>query len=442
MGSQTGFLFAASLALSLPAFSQNSASDPDSLFLRALRLQRAGEMTEAKQLYVWVLRGYPRYHDARVQFAAILSSEGRYQEALAHLDSVLFFDPSHVEARSAKARTFAWSGKYRQSMDILQALVEEYPQSVRFVMEVGDVYRLGGATRRALEFYERAFLLNPNDREIVRSLARTHRALGNRDLALYWYKKLLAALPGDDEARTEVLHLTYQSDHELQWTVHYESFTKEGINAHTLIQGEYLHAIDEDWKLVLHGSRVSKFGVTEVRGGAGVYARIAPSVGLFGQGLYSPDATVVPEFDMTFDLNAGIFRGGEALAGYRLLLFDSLRVHIAMPGFTWYLQDDVWLTVRGYFGFLPGQPTSGTGLFALTFRPTPLTTIRLTAFSGSESLRGTTAGEIGNLRSAGGSFGIRSRLAQHIAIDLQYLYSSRNTPSSSHLMTAIVSFLF
>ncbi|MEX2190736.1 MAG: YaiO family outer membrane beta-barrel protein [Bacteroidota bacterium] len=426
-----------------PAFSQSvSRDDPDSSFVRALRLQRAGELDGAKKELSILLRRFPDYHDARAHYALLLAWEKRYPEAILHFDSVLFVQPSHVEARFGKAQTLAWTGRYRHSVDILLALIEEYPHVPRFLSEAGHVYLRGGAPRKALEYYEKAYIRIPNDRDIMRDLARVHRTLGNKDLALYWYRKLLAASPGDDEARAEVLRLTYEADHEIQLSTSYESFTTEGIRQHTIVQAEYFYALNANWKPFLHYSRVSKFSEHENRFGGGFYSIITSSLSAFTQVIVSPNAAVVPKVDGTAELNGGIFRSVEIIAGYRLLQFDFVNVNILMPGLTWYLDDQIWITARGYFGLLPHQATSSTGTITFTFRPTLLTTMRIGGFSGNEILRATTIGELSAIRSAGGFLGIKSRLDPHFSLDVQYLYTNRNSPSHSHLMTATVSILF
>jgi len=427
----------------ISAFSQSVPPyDPDSAFVHALGLQRAGELDEARQGFRLLLSRFPDYHDARVQYALLLAWNGHYQVALLHFDSVLFVQPSHVEARFGKAQTLAWTGRYRQSVDILLALIQEYPQSARFLSEAGHVYLRGGALRKALEYYEKAYIRLPNDTEVMRDLARVHRSLGNKELALYWYRKLLAASPGNDEARAEVLRLTYEADHEIQLTAAYESFTIEGIQEHTLFQAEYYYALNENWKPFLHFSNISKFSERENRFGGGFYAILMNSLSSFAQVIVSPNAIVVPKLDVTAELNAGIVRSVELIGGFRTLQFDSVNVNILMPGLTWYIVDEVWFTTRGYFGLIPNHATSSTATMALSFRPTPLTIMRIGGFSGNEILWATTISELSSIRSSGGFLGIKSRLDPHLSLDAQYLYTNRNFPSHSHLMTVTVSVLF
>jgi hypothetical protein len=106
------------------------------------------------------------------------------------------------------------------------------------------------------------------------------------------------------------------------------------------------------------------------------------------------------------------------------------------------MDDDLWLTAKGYFGLIPGHSASSTSTVTLSFKPTLLTTMRVGGFSGNEILRATTIGELSSIRSSGGFLGIKSRIDSNLSLDAQYLYTNRNSPSHSHLMTVTVSVLF
>ena len=427
--------------VSSPASAQ-SIENPDSLFLDAIRLQREGNVDIAKLKFRRLLNEFPQYHDARVQYGRLLAWDQRFDDADVQFDSVLFVQPSHLEARFAKAQALAWSGRYRQSANILLALLEESPRSVRVLDELSNVYLRGGAPRTALRYYEQAYLLAPTDKNIMRGLARTHRKLGNDALALYWYHKLLAASPGDPEARGEIWRLTYKSQHEIRLHGSYESFPGTETAEHIVAMAEYYFSLDEDWKPFVHFSRISKFGAHESRFGAGVYATLSPGLGMFFQALSSPDGTVAPDFDAALELNGGVFPSIELIGGYRFMRYDTLNVHVVMPGFTWYLEDDVWMTIRGYFGWVPQVPMSGAGTLTLVFRATPSTSVRMGGFTGNELFQATSVREISTLKSSGGLVGLKSRLNTFLAAEVLYQYTSRNLLGNSHLVTLTVSTLF
>lgn len=427
------------VAVTAPA---QPAGDPDAQFLRAIALQREGRLEEAERLLRSLLNAFPDYHDARVQYALLLTWRGNHSNALAQFDSVLAADPLNIEARFGKARTLEGMGRYRQSADILLALLESQPNSARILFALGRVFASGGAPRRALQYFEQAYLRLPSDPEIMRALGRVHRTLGNRDLSVYWYQKVLSAVPGDPEARAELQRQAFHSTHEIHLRGGYESFTTGGIPGHTLLQAEYYVTIHEDWKPFLHVSRVEKFSSKDLRAGAGVYGTPARGMGMFVQALVSPDAAIAPDIDATLEVSAGIANGVEASAGYRYLRFDTLNVHIAVPGIILYLSDEAWLGLRGFVGFIPSFPASHSLTADLWLRMGEGTTLRIGGFTGYEILTGTSFSEIAGVRSSGGHLSVKTRVSGAVALEGEYTYTSRSLPSSSHAASLGLLFFF
>jgi YaiO family outer membrane protein len=441
---RSGFVFTVALLWSTlpPAVLTQTSENPDSLLLQALRLQRNGQFEAAESKLRELLSISPEYHDARIQFGRLLAWDGRFAEADTQFDSVLFFQPSHVEARFAKAQALAWSGRYRQSANIFLALLEENPRSPGILNELGGVYLAGGAPKTGLQYYEQAYLLAPADPAVLRGLARTHRKLGNESLALYWYRKLLASQPGDPEARSEIQRLAYKSDHEIRILGSYEAFNDKAVSEHTVAQLEYYLTLDENWKPFGHFSAVSKFGGHDFRYGAGAYGTLGQGLGIFFQVLGSPGADVSPTFDAAMELSGGIFPSLEGSGGYRYMRYDSVNVHVTIPGITWYFDDDVWLALRSYFGWVPDLPVSSAGTLTLMVQASPGTMLRFGGFVGNEIFQATSIREVSSLKSSGGHAGFKTRLSEFLAVEAFYQYTSRNQLGNSHLLMLTVSTLF
>lgn len=433
------------LLLSPPFLSSQtrpSGEDPDSLFFSALRSQRAGDLTLAKQQARALLTKVPEYHDARVLYGRIHAWEGNFASAIAQFDSVLAAEPTHAEARFAKAQVLSWMGRYRQAADILESLVKESPTSVEFLIELGKVYLWGKAPRRALEYYERAILQDPNSVETMRGLGRIHRQLRSRTLSLYWYRKLLSRSPNDPEALAELVQQTYQADHEIavRWTS--ESFVQPGFDSQMLLSAEYYLTVNEDWKPFLQFVRTDKFRKKENRFGGGTYVRLSYLSSLFVQVAVSPEAIVVPKVDALGDLSAGWGGGIETVFGYRFLAFDSNTVHVLSPGMTAYVGEDFWMTPRAYIGLGERLRPSTSWTLSLSYRPIPTTVVRLGGVLGHETFRASSLNELSRLKSTGGFLSLKSRVLPLVAVEASYQYLSRDLGSNSHQVSLGLSFLF
>lgn len=420
---------------------QTGSQDPDSLFFDSLRLQRSGRFEEARVTLKALLNRFPLYHDARLLYGRLLAWDSQYGAAMVQIDSVLFFQPTNVEARFTKAQILAWSKRYRQAADILLALSEEDPKSAVYRTELGKVYLWGGSPAKALQQYEQAYLIVPTSADVLRGLARVHRRLRSFELSRYWYEKLQQRVPADAEAQAEIISLSYRSAVEIQVQGSYEAFSASGLKAHSIGQVEVYASPQEDWKPFAHFSRVSKFSETDYRLGLGSYVTLGYSLTALAQGIVSPNARIAPSMDLLAELSWGAVDGFELIGGYRYVKFDSAHAHILQPGATWYIASDVWLTVRAYVG-LTSTRTSNSAVAVMYYLIDPLTVFRLGAFTGTEAFRATTLSEVATQKTAGVFAGLKSRVSKTIAIGVLYQFTSRNSPSDSHLGLVTLSFLF
>ena len=420
---------------------QTGSTDPDSVFFQSLRLQQAGQYDEARTLLRGLLSRFPLYYDARIVYGRLLAWDSQYNAALSQIDSVLSFQPMNAEARLTKAQILAWSKRYRTAADILRVLAEEDPATPLYRTELAKVYLWGGSPQRALEEYEQAYLQDPASPEVMRGLARAHRELRSFELSRYWYGKLLERVPGDAEAQSEIIGLSYRSAVEIQVQGSYEAFSAAGSKPHSVAQAEVFASPAGDWKPFVHFSRVSKYSETDYRLGLGSYVTLDYAVGLLAQGIVSPKARVAPSLDLLAELTWGIADGIELVGGYRFVRFDSVRVHVLQPGFTWYLRGDTRITVKEYVGLASVGTTSNSTVATIHYAPDPLTVIRLGGFTGTEAFRATTLSELSAIKTSGGFAGLKSRISGAVAIEILYQYTARNVTSDSHLGLLTLSFL-
>lgn len=437
-----GLRSAAALILLLLQYHASSQTNPDSLFESAVSLQRGGRYDEALIRVKKLLGAHPEYDDARVLYGRLLAWQNDYESALSQLDSVLIRHPSNSDARLAKAQVLAWSGRFAASATLLSAMEKESPENPIYPGELGKVYLWSGNSDQALKEYKRAYQLDPRSVEAVRGIARAHRQMSAFNEARSWYRRLLVMVPEDQEAREETVRLAYRSTYELQIQGTYESFTKAGIKAHSVGQLELFASLNEAWKPFLHYSREEKFGLADHRFGAGTYFSPGFSLSFFFQGIVTPDAKVAPEVDLSTEVDAGVAGGLEALGGYRFLRFDSVSVHVLHPGLTYYFSGEIWLTASAYLGFTSINTTTDGWLLTCSYLISPQTTMRAGVFTGNEAFRATTLAELSTLRSDGGFLAAKTRVSESLAIDGLYQYTLHGTPSSSHLLTVTLAFLF
>ena len=430
------------LFLHLAASSQIKPSNPDSVFSFALQLSREGRNAEALLSVRGLLQEHPDFDDARVLYGRLLAWQDKYPSALTQFDSVLAHSPSHPGARMAKAQVLAWSGRYEQSENLLGRLVREFPETAAYREELGKVYLWDGQASKALTEYQQAYRMDRRSVETLRGLARASLQLRLTADARRWYQDLLVLDPADHEAKGEVARLAYYSTYEVQIQGTYESFLRSGIEAHTIAQLEVYAALTERWKPFLHYSRIAKFGIKDDRFGLGAYITTGRSVSVFVQGIVSPGAAVAPRTDLTAEVEGGIGGGMGVVAGYRYLKFVNADVHVIHPGLTYYASGSLWFAASAYLGYTSLQTSSNAFLFTCSYELMPLTTARLGLFSGNEAFRATTLNELSTVKSLGGFVSLKTAVSEFLVADLRYQYTAHGIPSSAHLVTITLAFLF
>lgn len=428
------FLFCIPSAFSLQ-------TNPDSLYHAAVVQQRAEQYAEAKRTARVLLNLQPNHYDARNLYARILAWEGNFDQAVVQYDSVLIVDKGNRDARYGKGLVLAWMGQYQEAQTIFDQLHADDPSNTDYLLQLGNVALWSNQPDHAYAYYVQAYRLDSSSVDIVRGLARSSARVQNSQEAVDWYRKLQMLSPGDPEARQEIHRLSYSSKHEIQVHWQREIIDQATTTQNTIALLEYYYTVGESWKPYLHFGSVSKFGKRENRFGGGFYSTVRRGTGLFFQMLLSPEASVIPSFDVTLEVNQQLSRGMEGLAAYRYLGFGAAAVHVVSPGFTMYLSDRWWFTPRLYIS-RSSLSKSTAGLLTAFYLPNNRVTLRLGVTTGDESFRATTLSEIVSVRSRGFFLGVKTRLHKNLALEGLYQYTARQQDVHFHQFTAVVSLLF
>lgn len=413
----------------------------DSLYHAAVAQQRAERYTEAKRTARLLLNLRPSHHDARNLYARVLAWEGNFGQAVVQYDSVLIVDKGNRDARYGKGLVLAWMEQYREAQSIFDQLHADDPSNTDYLLQLGNVALWSNQPDHAYAYYLQAYRLDSSSVDIVRGLARSSARVHNSQKAMDWYRKLQMLSPGDSEARREIHKLSYASQHEIQVHWQREIIDQATASHNTTALLEYYYTIRQSWKPYLHFGSVSKFGKRESRFGGGLYSTVRTGTGLFFQMLLSPEASVIPSFDATLEVNQELSRGIEGLVAYRYLGFEDATVHVLSPGLTMYPSDRWWFTPRVYFS-RSSLSKSTAGLLTAFYLPSDRVTLRFGVTAGDESFRATTLREILSVRSRGFFLGAKTLLHKNLALEGFYQYTARQLDVHFHQFTTVVSLLF
>ena len=191
----------------------------NTLHLAASKLNGKGNRAEARRIYEYILKIYPKSLDGLFQMGMILSSEGNYGKAIECYNEFLKIRPQESIVRNALKRTeriINESAVYeiekeinkngiKSSKALYQQLKKENPSKKYFDENefVALGYRLlsAGKIDDAIEVFKMAVELFPQSFNVYDSLGEAYFKVGNKKLAMENYQRSLDLNPNNDNAR-------------------------------------------------------------------------------------------------------------------------------------------------------------------------------------------------------------------------------------------------
>ena len=137
----------------------------------AIRHHQAGRLGEAERLYRAMLDAEPDHPDALHLLGVLLTQQGEYDDAVAHIRAALNVDRDSTLFQSSLARVYYQTGKIAEAIETLQRVVARQPDSFQAFSDLGAALQESGELERAIDAYRRSIELNPG-------LALVHYNLG------------------------------------------------------------------------------------------------------------------------------------------------------------------------------------------------------------------------------------------------------------------------
>lgn len=318
MKNRIGSKFARFMAVFLLLVTVLPAQDYQELHEKGKQHYHANEDMEALKTYNRILEEYPEDADALLFRGRLLARMGMYDAAEKDLLRVLKKAPDYLDAYYALASLYYWQEDLENARLILS-------RWLRRDLENPDVYILSARVAIAGRKYAaaRTFLEEASaydaDPEIIGSLLRIINS------------------PADKYDRTAGIQYEYlavDSDRS-DWQHIRAFFTRDFDNV--IITGEL--------------SRYHRNELTDHSAVADIYFQLWKKAYMNTRIQAGMNGTFLPRADLTIELFQAVGTRQEPAAGYRLMHFDSLAVHIpsfawaAYPG-EWYIRNKVSMIVR------------------------------------------------------------------------------------------------
>jgi tetratricopeptide (TPR) repeat protein len=128
------------LVLPISLFGQSRADEFDRVFLRALEMQKAGDLIGAIDAYKTALSIDATRVDARSNLGAAYVHLGQFDDAIAQYDAALTIDPSNATVRLNLALAYYKSGRPNEAIQPLKMVVATSPEAKNAYLILADCY--------------------------------------------------------------------------------------------------------------------------------------------------------------------------------------------------------------------------------------------------------------------------------------------------------------
>ncbi|KXK53289.1 MAG: Tetratricopeptide repeat protein [Chlorobi bacterium OLB7] len=121
-------------------------------------------------------------------------------QALAHLDTAIALNPRFAQARLQRANLLSKLRQYGQAAEDLESLVDLIPEDAGNWMRLGNTHAKAGNHAAAAEAFRTAVAMHPAMPDPLFRFAEESVAAGNSEEGMHAYEKFMLTFPTDSRA--------------------------------------------------------------------------------------------------------------------------------------------------------------------------------------------------------------------------------------------------
>lgn len=174
---------------------------PDALHLLGLVSHAEGQPAEAERLIALAIKVAGPNPNLLVNLGKAQAALGKTEAALSSYRSVLNLDPLHADALEARSDLLFGEGRFDEALADLDTLIRIRPAEIRFYLKVSSMMNDLGRFRDVLKLCNHAVVtFTPPPVELLVMIAVTHERLSELDAAIHWAEAALALSPQNGNA--------------------------------------------------------------------------------------------------------------------------------------------------------------------------------------------------------------------------------------------------
>ena len=162
---------------------------------RAFRLQQLGKLDLAAEAFGSVIAAEPDNFDAHQQLGIVRFQQGRYAEALSHLDAAAKLKPDDVAAQSNHGLALATLGRTKEALAAYERALAAQPENAEAHFNIANLLRDLERFSDAVTSYERAVAIKPNYFDALNNCGNVLKQLRRPAEAVVCYDRALVLRP-------------------------------------------------------------------------------------------------------------------------------------------------------------------------------------------------------------------------------------------------------
>jgi tetratricopeptide (TPR) repeat protein len=165
----------------------------------AALLESQGKYDEAIASYRRVVGIDPQRWDAHEKAALLLQKQGKISEAVEHFRSAVQINPAATEARNNLAAGLVNQGETTEAVEHFRKVLELAPERNETRLKLGTILAVQGRIVEAIDLFQQAVRAEPADAKGFVKLGQALAAQGNLDEAIISFREALRIQPEDAE---------------------------------------------------------------------------------------------------------------------------------------------------------------------------------------------------------------------------------------------------
>jgi protein O-GlcNAc transferase len=166
----------------------------------AVRHHQAGNLRQAEELYLQILRIDPNHADSWHLLGLIAKQSGRYDVAEEYIRNALRLLPNFAEAHNNLGVTLQEQGKLAEAVIYIQQALRLKPDLAQGYYNLALTYQRQGKILEAISNYQQSLRFQPNNVEAHHHLGNVYLELGQRKEAITSFQEALRLKPDFPEA--------------------------------------------------------------------------------------------------------------------------------------------------------------------------------------------------------------------------------------------------